>query len=128
MGCGNDSNVNTHIEEGASGGSIIVHVSDGDPISTPVYSWSDNTNDATAMRVVVAPVDDLSALVWDLRSESATVDSIHWPVIHGMTQVGTFEANVNNPKPDLDSNVWYRVTVTKADIGQSGSREFLIKP
>lgn len=127
IGCGLDENVDTNIEEGAATGLLSVHVSDGDPLSKPIYTWSDAAG-ATAVDVKVARVADLNATVWELQSNDPTLDYIQSPVTQGVNQSSnTFMPAVNSPEPDLQTDVWYRVTVTKAD-NSTGYREFLIKP
>ncbi|MBI3597710.1 MAG: hypothetical protein HY203_11235 [Nitrospirae bacterium] len=130
IGCGKDQNVNTHIQEGASGGTgIIINVSDGNPISKPVYSWFDtnNNSDTTASRVTVAPNSPNNAPpVWDVF-DATLQNSIHSPVVHGPPPPGSAQ-QVVNPELDLQTNVWYRVTVTKGNQTTTGFREFLILP
>lgn len=129
VGCGKDENVDTCIQEGAPGGSISVHVSCGNPISRPIYTWSyilpDGSSDTTAMRVTVARVSDLNTPVWEVQS-SAAQDNIQNPVIHGT--VPSNAGPVHETETDLQTNVDYRVTVSKVPPGPTGYREFLIKP
>lgn len=124
MGCGKDSNVNTHIEEGKSAGSIIVHVSDGDPISRPIYTWSEGT-DNTVTRVKVARTTNTNISVWEVRSTDPSQDSIQSPWQHATAT--SFAFQTAGTEIDLDTDIWYRVTVTKADL-HTGYREFRIKP
>ena len=127
IGCGKDENIDSCIDEGAVGGPISVHVSCGDSVSTPIYSWSDGSNDPSATRVMVTPTSPNNApAVWDVFDASLQ-DSIHSAVIHGPAPFGSAQ-QVTAPELDLKIDVWYRVTVTKADPTQSGTREFLIKP
>lgn len=128
-GCGKDQNTNTNIDEGAAGGSISVHVSDGDSLSKPIYTWSyllpDGSSDTSAMKLKVARVSDLNTPVWEVQS-SAAQDNIQNPVIHGT--VPSNAGPVVETETDLQTNVDYRVTVSKVPPGPTGYREFLIKP
>jgi hypothetical protein len=130
-GCGRDKNVDTNIDEGAVGGSISVHVSDGNPASRPIYTWSDGSTDTTAnmaTRVTVARVDDLNTLVWGVSSPTVQ-DNIQSPVTHGTVPVNATPLDTGgNEELDLQTDVWYRVTISKVPPGPAGYREFLIKP
>jgi len=123
LGCGKDSNLNLHLEEGAAGGSVLVHISDGDPLTRPVYTWEDISGNKTAYSLKVEQLTPLST-VWEVISP-ATQENLISPVIHAVSQAGTSNTTVGG---DLQTNVWYRVIVTKGDITTNGSREFLIKP
>ncbi|MBI3995765.1 MAG: hypothetical protein HY349_07305 [Nitrospirae bacterium] len=125
IGCGEDKNVDTCIQEGAATGLISVHISCGDPVSRPIYTWSEGS-DTTAANVRVARVDP-SESVWELQSNNPGLDVIQSPVTHGISQANTFEPAAGSPEPDLQTDVLYRVTVTRAD-NSTGYREFLIKP
>jgi len=127
IGCGKDHNSNTTIDEGAAGGSISVHVSDGDPKSRPIYTWSDGSLDITstmAMEVKVARTSS-STPVWAVLSLDASQNSVQSPIQHDTTQAGT--TRTANSELDLETNITYRVTVTKADH-TFGYREFTVLP
>lgn len=131
IGCGKDNNSNTTIQEGKAGGSILVNVSDGNPKTQPIYTWThtllDGNSDITASRVTVVPTTPNNASpVWDVV-DTTLQDSIHLPVVHGPSPFGSVQ-QVTTPELDLQTNVWYRVTVTKGDQTTAGFREFLILP
>jgi hypothetical protein len=129
MSCGNDQNVDTCIQEGSPTGSISVNVSCGDPISRPIYIWSDGNTDPTATRVTVEPVSPSDAPpIWDVL-DGFFQDNIHSYVKHGAAPIGSAQ-QVVAPELDLQMDVWYRVAIYKAPLGTgpTGSREFLIKP
>ncbi|MBI3810958.1 MAG: hypothetical protein HY283_01955 [Nitrospirae bacterium] len=126
IGCGKANNTNTHIQEGKSGGSILVNVSDGNPISRPIYTWSDINNDITAMKVTVARTSALSTPVWEVSSPNPSVNAVQSPIQHATTESGTTQTA--NSELDLQTDIWYRVTVTKADILTSGFMEFMVLP
>lgn len=124
IGCGEDKQIDTRIEEGAFTGTFSVHVSDGNPVSRPVYTWSNGAN-TDAMRVTVARVADVATAVWEVQSDNPSLDNIQSPVTHGVSQPSTFESATD--ERDLQTDIWYRVTVTKSDFS-TASRDFLIKP
>ncbi len=127
IGCGKDNNTNTNVDEGAAGGSISVHVSDGDPKSRPIYTWSDGSADISstmAMQLKVARTSDSGTVVWAVASDDIS-NAVQSPIQHGTTQSGTHQSA--NSEPDLQTNIPYRVTVTKAD-GTFGFREFTVLP
>jgi len=123
VGCGKDSNVNMHVEEGATGGSILVHVSDGDPLTKPVYTWEDLSGNKTAYSLKVEQITPLTP-VWEVISP-ATQENLTSPVIHAVSQAGTTDTTTGG---NLQTDIWYRVVITKGDIITYGSRDFLIKP
>ena len=127
-GCGQDENLNPNIIEGAAGGSALLHVSDGNPISKPLYSWSDITNPIdsnTAMQIQVARTSELDTTVWGVISSDPNQNLIQSPWPHG-TSTSSVAPTINT-EPDLQTNIEYRVTVTKVD-GTFGYREFTILP
>ncbi|HTN42353.1 MAG TPA: hypothetical protein VMN77_00985 [Nitrospiria bacterium] len=124
MGCGQSNNSNTNIQEGKSGGNIIVHVADGDPTSRPLYTWEDLNNDMTAMKIAVARTSDLKD-VWSIQSTTLS-DTIQSPWQQGTTG-GSVSETVSTER-DLQTNIEYRVTITKADGITSGYRNFTIMP
>jgi hypothetical protein len=123
IGCGKDHNSNTHVEEGASKGAISVDVSDGNPLTRPFYIWEDINGIKTAMNLKVEQLSPLTT-VWEVVSPLPQ-ENLTSPVIHAVSQPGTADTIAGG---DLQTDVWYRVTVTKGDLTTFGSREFLIKP
>ncbi len=128
VGCGKDENVDTCIQEDAVGGPISVHVSCGDPVSRPFYTWSDGTTDITATMAMQVKVVRASApdVVWAVVSDIPSQNAVQSPIQHGTTQSGTNQTA--NTELDLSTDVTYRVTVTKADGMTTGFREFTIQP
>ncbi len=127
LGCGKGNNTNTNVDEGAAGGSISVHVSDGDPKSRPIYTWSDGSTDisaTTAMQLRVARTSNLNTIIWAVSSLDPSQNAVQSPIQHDTTQAGT---TPTGSEIDLSTNITYRVTVTKAD-NTSGYREFTVLP
>jgi len=128
MGCGKSNNTNTNVQEGKSGGNILVHVSDGDTISRPLYSWEDPiNNDMSAMKIEVAQTSNLSSPVWGEQSNDPSKNNIQSPLTQGDPGSSLYAPFVTTDL-DLQSNIEYRVTITKADGITSGYREFTIVP
>jgi hypothetical protein len=126
VGCGKANNTNTHIQEGKSGGSLLVNVSDGNPISRPIYTWSDSSNDITAMQLKVARTSALNTAVWEVSSPDPSLNAVQSPIQHATTESGTTQTA--NSELDLQTDILYRVTVTKADGITSGFMEFTVLP
>ena len=128
VACGLDDKGNILIEEGAAGGSISVHVSDGNPKSRPIYTWSDAGTDISssmAREVKVARASDLNTIVWAVTALDPSQNTVQSPIQHGTTQAGTIQAA--DSELDLGMDITYRVTVTKAD-STFGYREFTVLP
>jgi hypothetical protein len=123
IGCGNNSNSNSTIQEGSGNGTIIVHVSDGNPASRPLYTWEDLTNDTTAEKISVARTTALNTPVWGVQSVNFT-DNIQSPWPQGSTTASV--STISTTEVDLKSQIEYRVTITKADGITSGYRNFTI--
>jgi hypothetical protein len=126
VGCGKANNANTHIQEGKSGGSLLINVSDGNPISRPIYTWSDSSNDITAMQLKVARTSALDTVVWAVSSLDPSQNAVQSPIQHATTESGTTQTA--NSELDLQTDILYRVTVTKADGFTSGFMEFTVLP
>ena len=125
IGCGkSNSDINSTVQEGAAGGNIIVHVSDGQPSSQPIYTWEDSNNDTTAEEIAVAKTSDLNTIVWGVHSSNVNNNDIPSPRQQGKT--GGFDTAFVTTEITLQSNIEYRVTITKAGGTPSGFRNFTI--
>jgi hypothetical protein len=131
LGCGEDPKVDTNIDEGSTGGSFSVNVSEGDTKTRPIYTWSyiaNSVSDNTAYQVTVTRASDTSTPVWEVRALLVQND-IQSYVTHGTVPLNAAPIDTgSNEELDLQTDVWYRVTVTRADLSTTGYREFLIKP
>jgi len=125
FGCGSNNDSNNSVEEGAPGGSIVVHASDGNPTSQPVYTWLDGLS-SSANDLKVARQSNTGTAVWEIRSANPSQDDITSPWQHGQTSGGTV-VEIASSETSLQTDVMYIVTVTNSS-GHSGSREFRIKP
>jgi hypothetical protein len=126
FGCGSNNNSNSTIEEGGASGSIVVHVSDGNPVSQPLYIWSDGSLSNFASDLKVARKSATNVPVWEIQSTNPSQDLIQAPWQHG---TGSSSGTVLvNDEPNLEADVWYVLTVTKVSPSSSGTREFRIKP
>ena len=128
IGCGKNPSSSSCIQEGATSGSLIVHVSCGNPEQMPLYTWEDPiSNDSTAENITVARTSDLKTPVWEVQSSSPIQNNLNspWQQGTGANQTVTTETN-------LTTNIPYRVTITKVDGSGtptgSGYREFTIEP
>jgi len=126
FGCGSDNNSNSTIEEGGAGGSIVVHVSDGNPVSQPLYSWSDGSLSNFASDLKVARQSAPNVAVWEIQSINPSQDLIQAPWQHGTASSSVIVKA--STEPNLEADVWYVITVTKVNPSSTGTREFRIKP
>jgi hypothetical protein len=126
FGCGSNNNSNSTIEEGGASGSIVVHVSDGNPVSQPLYTWSDGSLSNFAVDLKVARQSAPNVAVWEIQSTNPSQDLIQAP-----WQQGTSSSSVIvkvSTETNLEADVWYVLTVTKVNPSSSGTRQFRIKP
>ena len=114
IGCGKNTDTNTTVQEGAAGGAgIIVHVSDGNPSSQPIYSWTNPDTSTNAEKITVSRTSCTDPLVWGIEATPPGQDGILSP-----WQQGTYSASVtalSKNEQSLTSSIEYCVTVTKAD-------------
>jgi len=126
IGCGNNSSSNSNIQEGATGGSLIVNVSPGNSTSQPFYSWEDSTLNPTAATISVARTSDLSTPVWGVTSNPPDQNLIPSPWEQGSSTALITETA--STERTLETNITYRVTITKGNGTTDGWREFTIMP
>lgn len=125
VGCGNNNDTNSTIDEGSASGNIIVYVSDGNPSTQPIYSWQSTFDNSTnAEQISVARTSDLNTPVWGIHSTNVNSDLIQSPWQHGTT--GGFVTQFASSEINLTVGVKYRVTVTKAGGSPEGYREFTV--
>ncbi|HET6466146.1 MAG TPA: hypothetical protein VLY20_03035 [Nitrospiria bacterium] len=125
-GCGKDNNSNSNVQEGAAGGDLVVTVAPGNPASRPLYLWTDITGTAVnAATITVARTTDLNTIVWGIATNTNT-DALQSPWQQG--SLSTIVTPIVQTEVDLQTNVTYRVTVTKADNQTSGYHEFTLLP
>lgn len=125
ISCGNNTNnTNSTVQEGASGGNMIVHVTDGDPVSQPMYSWEDLSNNTMAEKISVARTSALNTPVWGVQSVDVTQNLIQSPWQQGTS--GGSVSVFSSSEVQLQSGIEYRVTITEAGGTPSGYINFTI--
>jgi len=123
IGCGKNNDTNTTVQEGTCKGPIIVHVSDGQPKSEPIYSW-DNGLVTAADIIAVARTSNLSTPVWEIQSAPPQTNKIQSPWQQGTTSGSV--STIANTEVTLQSQIEYRVTITDQDGVTSGYCNFTI--
>jgi hypothetical protein len=116
--CGNASDGSGCVELKDFGGTLMVDIICGNPVTRPIYEWD---VDKPAFSVEVSDAAS-EALIWRLLSASAQ-DSISPPLQHGQMP---FNTTTQGSGDTLEVGVKYRVRVIRLEGGETGIQDFIV--